>query len=142
MLVFAAGTSLSARMDARANAGMKPSLMLCSLRIWPLPHLHEQGHLDLVEGREICHGVLRLLQAHTVHLRARFIPTARSSGSRRGFGLRYLWSRRGWGGFCFSLWWGKCFFPLSGGGGEVSLGFSTARSPTFFRSSGRSYLGN
>ena len=65
------------------------------------PHLYERGHVDLVEGHERCRGVLGLLQgpggaqAHAVHLHARFIPTARSSGRRDGSGFRFLWSGRG-----------------------------------------------
>ena len=33
--------------------------------------------------------------------------------------------KRGWGRFRLNTWWGGASFRVSGGGGEVSLGFST-----------------
>ena len=145
MLAFAAGISLTASTDARANADMNSSLTLCFFSIWPLNLariIYKRGHVDLVEGRERCRGVVRLLsglgdaQAHAVHLHARFVPAARRSERRREFGFQFLWSRRGWAGLVSVFGEGGVSFRVSGGGGEVSLGFSTAWSPAFFGSSG------
>ena len=99
---------------------------LQDLILEPGPHPYERRHVDLVESRKRCCGVLRLLQAHAIHLRARFILAAQSSGRRRGFKFQFLMVWTGWGLFCPSLWWGSASFSCYGGGEEVTLGFSIA----------------
>ena len=64
-LAFAAGISLSANRDARANTDVKSSLMLCSSRMWSsnlAPHLYSQDmsiSLKVVSDATVCFDSFR-----------------------------------------------------------------------------------
>ena len=87
-------------------------MLLQDLDLGLRPHHYERGHVDLAEGCERYCDVLRLIQAHAIHLRMRFIPATWSSRKRRVFGIRFLWSERlCWGRFQQSLVGVAILFP-------------------------------
>ena len=78
------------------------------------PHLYERADVDLVEDYERYRMSCNSFRRSEMRRNMRFTFTRVSFllPGAAGNGLRSLWSGRGWGGFCLSLWWGEFFFPL------------------------------
>ena len=131
-------------MDTQANADINPSSVVRSFLIWSLNLVRISKNKDMSTSLKAVSDAAVFCDTFTARRCARpcgsSLPTFHSyrpeQRERHGFGFRFHWSGLGWAGFSSVVGGGRASFYLSGGGGEVSTGFSTAWSPAYFGSSG------